>query len=107
MTSLIDVDKTGGSYYGEQRLFYLSSRGEGNMVPLGTSSVSVQTIYTVGPLLKDTMSVSVQTIYTVGPLLKDTMSVSVCTIYTVEPLLKDTSVRGVYTVLACIQWNLS
>ena len=97
MTSLIDVDKTGGSYYGEQRLFYLSSRGEGNMVPLGTSSVSVQTIYAVEPLLKDTMSVSVCTIYTAEPLLKDTTSVSVCTIYTVEPLLKDTmsvSVRG-------------
>lgn len=29
-----EVDKTGGSYYGEQGLHYLSVRGDGNMVPL-------------------------------------------------------------------------
>lgn len=30
-----DVDKTGASYYGEQNLYYLSVRGDGNMVSLG------------------------------------------------------------------------
>ena len=30
-----DVDKTGASYYGEQALYYLSVKGDGNMVPLG------------------------------------------------------------------------
>ena len=29
-----EVDKTGASYYGEQGLHYLSSRGEGNIVIL-------------------------------------------------------------------------
>ena len=31
-----EVDKTGASYYGEQGLHYLSAKGEGNIVLLGT-----------------------------------------------------------------------
>lgn len=30
-----EVDKTGASYYGEQGLHYLSSKGDGNIVILG------------------------------------------------------------------------
>ena len=30
-----EVDKTGASYYGEQGLHYLSTKGEGNIVLLG------------------------------------------------------------------------
>ena len=29
-----DVDKSGASYYGEQGLYYLSSKGDGNIIPL-------------------------------------------------------------------------
>ena len=34
-----DVDKTGGSYYGEQALHFLSTDGDGNMVQLGELTV--------------------------------------------------------------------
>ena len=37
-----EVDKTGASYYGEQGLHYLSAKGEGNIVLLGTKTVCVQ-----------------------------------------------------------------
>lgn len=30
-----DVDKSGLSYYGEQNIYYLSTKGDGNMIPLG------------------------------------------------------------------------
>jgi len=29
-----DVDKSGASYYGEQGLYYLSAKGDGNIIPL-------------------------------------------------------------------------
>ena len=35
-----EVDKTGASYYGEQGLHYLSAKGEGNIVLLGTCTCS-------------------------------------------------------------------
>ena len=35
VTTTTDMDKTGASYYGEQGLHYLSTRGDGNMVQLG------------------------------------------------------------------------
>ncbi len=36
MLTTTEVDKTGASYYGEQGLHYLSAKGEGNIVILGT-----------------------------------------------------------------------
>ena len=35
VTTTTEMDKTGASYYGEQGLHYLSTRGDGNMVQLG------------------------------------------------------------------------
>ena len=32
-----DVDKSGASYYGEQGLYYLSAKGDGNIIPLSKS----------------------------------------------------------------------
>ena len=36
-----EVDKTGASYYGEQGLHYLSSKGEGNIVILSKWQLGV------------------------------------------------------------------
>ena len=37
MLTSTEVDKTGGSYYGEQGLHFIGTNGESSMVPLGRS----------------------------------------------------------------------
>lgn len=36
-----DVDKSGASYYGEQGLYYLSAKGDGNIIPLSKCFVTL------------------------------------------------------------------